>query len=118
MPMYTLTTRAGSPDRLELRYAEVDQQVTLDQIPIAPLINRWVEVTETIEYGMQGNYSLRLVDALTAEVFFEYNNTSIVNWREDGSFVRPKWGVYRSLVYPEYLRDEQVLFADFSIGEE
>ena len=118
MPMYTLTTRSGSPDRLELRYAEVDQQVTLDQIPIAPLIDRWVEVTATIEYGMQGSYSLRLVDALTAEVFFEYNNASIVNWREGGSFVRPKWGVYRSLVYPEYLRDEQVLFADFSIGEE
>ena len=31
--------------------------------------------------------------------------------------MRPKWGIYRSLVYEEDLRDEQVLFSYFSIEE-
>ncbi|NNK83682.1 MAG: fibronectin type III, partial [Flavobacteriaceae bacterium] len=47
MPMYTLTTRKGSPDRLELRYAETDSQITLTQTDLAPLIGTWLEVTET-----------------------------------------------------------------------
>ena len=55
MPMYTLTTRKSSPDRIELRYAETDSQVTLMQTAIAPFIGAWVEVTETITYGLFRN---------------------------------------------------------------
>ena len=36
MPMYTLTARKSTPDRLELRYAETDNAVTLKQSPLAP----------------------------------------------------------------------------------
>lgn len=31
--------------------------------------------------------------------------------------MRPKWGIYRSLNNDQYLRDEEVLFANFSIEE-
>ena len=48
---------------------------------------------------------------------FEYANNSIVNWRPEADFVRPKWGIYRSIVNAQDLRDEEVLFADFSIEE-
>ena len=37
MPMYTLTLRKSNPDRLELRYAETDSQITLTQTDLAPL---------------------------------------------------------------------------------
>ena len=50
MPMYTLTARKSTPDRLELRYAETDNAVTLKQSPLAPFIDTWLEVTETITY--------------------------------------------------------------------
>ena len=40
-----------------------------------------------------------------------------VNWRPGGEFVRPKWGIYRSLIYANDLRDERVRFADFQIIE-
>ena len=33
------------------------------------------------------------------------------------TFVRPKWGIYRSLKKAEDLRDEAVRFNDFSIKE-
>jgi len=38
-------------------------------------------------------------------------------WRGDATFNRPKWGIYRSLNSSNYLRDEQVLFANFCIGK-
>jgi len=117
MPMYTLTTRKGSPDKLELRYAETDAQVTLKQTDLAPLINEWVEVTETITYGNSGNYEIEISKIRDRTILFEYANTSIVNWRPGAMLVRPKWGIYRSLLNAQDLRDEQILFADFTITE-
>ncbi|MCW8849854.1 MAG: T9SS type A sorting domain-containing protein, partial [Melioribacteraceae bacterium] len=36
----------------------------------------------------------------------------------DNDFIRPKWGIYRSLNDSSSLRDEAVRFADFSIQEQ
>jgi uncharacterized repeat protein (TIGR02543 family) len=117
MPMYTLTTRKGSPDELELRYAETDSQITLIDTDLTPFIGQWIEVTETILYATNGSYSIELKNALTQEVLLSYSNDSIINWRQEATFSRPKWGVYRSLIYPDDIRDEAVLFSDFSILE-
>lgn len=117
MPMYTLTLRKGSPDRLELRYAETDAQITLDQTALAPFINQWISVEETLDYRTNGAYRITLKSNATEEVLFSYSSDSKINWRPEAEFVRPKWGIYRSLEYPEDLRDEAVLFADFSIQE-
>ena len=117
MPMYTLTTRKGAPDELELRYAETDTQVTLADTDITPFIGSWVEVTETIKYGIAGTYEIEIKKISDATILFSYEDASIVNWRPNADFVRPKWGIYRSLLNAQDLRDEQVLFADFSIKE-
>ncbi len=117
MPMYTLTTRKSSPDRLELRYAETDTQVTLAQTEIAPLIDVWMEVTETITYGVSGSYDINIKRVSDNSVLFEYSNNAIINWRPNADFVRPKWGIYRSLLNAQDLRDEALLFANFSIEE-
>ena len=117
MPMYTLTTRKGNPDRLELRYAETDRQVTLAQTELAPLVDVWLEVTETIKYGQPGTYEINIKRVNDDSILFEYSNNSIVNWRPEASFVRPKWGIYRSLQNAQDLRDESLLYANFSIKE-
>jgi hypothetical protein len=117
MPMYTLTTRKGNPDNLELRYAETDSQVTLKQTALSPLIGEWLEVTEVITYGISGSYEIVIKRMEDETVLFEYSNSSIVNWRTGAAFVRPKWGIYRSLLNAQDLRDEEVLFADFSVTE-
>ena len=117
MPMYTLTARKGSPDRLELRYAETDTQVTLAQTDLLPLIDTWLEVTETIEYGTSGTYNIEIKKVNGNTILFAYSNNNIVNWRPGADFVRPKWGIYRSLINSQDLRDESVLFANFSIEE-
>ncbi|WP_204263069.1 heparin lyase I family protein [Spongiivirga citrea] len=117
MPMYTFTLRKGSPDRLELRYAETDRQVTLAQTDLAPFIDKWVSVTETITYGTSGTYDLEIKRIGDDTILFEYTNDDIINWRAGASFIRPKWGIYRSLINAQDLRDESVLFANFSIEE-
>ncbi|MBT8393388.1 MAG: hypothetical protein KJN66_00920 [Bacteroidia bacterium] len=58
--MYTLATRKGSPDRLELRYGETDDQNTLAQTELNTLIGTWLEVTETIKYGTSGTYEIEM----------------------------------------------------------
>ena len=49
MPMYTLTTRKGNPDRLELRYAETNSQVTLMQTSLTPFINTWRDADKLLQ---------------------------------------------------------------------
>lgn len=115
-PMYTLTTRKSSPDRLELRYAENDDQITLKRTDLAPLIGVWMEITETITYGVQGAYAIE-IRRIDGELLFDYHNTSIQNWQPGTEFVRPKWGIYRSLINAQDLRDEIVRYTDFSIEE-
>jgi hypothetical protein len=38
-------------------------------------------------------------------------------WRSQTTFVRPKWGIYRSLNSPDYLRDEDVRFDNFCLAK-
>ncbi len=117
MPMYTLTARKGNPDRLELRYAETDTQVTLAQTPLEPFRDAWVEVNERINYGDSGSYELEIKKVSDQTILFSYIEDDIVNWRPGAEFVRPKWGIYRSLINDQDLRDEAVLFANFKIEE-
>ncbi|WP_283637392.1 T9SS type A sorting domain-containing protein [Aquaticitalea lipolytica] len=117
MPMYTLTARKSNPDRLELRYAETDTQVTLLQTSLAPFIGTWLDVTETITYGTSGTYAIEIKRVDNDNILLNYSNNSIINWRTGASFVRPKWGIYRSLLNAQDLRDETILFANFSIEE-
>jgi hypothetical protein len=117
MPMYTLTTRKGSKDKLELRYAETDTQITLKNTDLTPFKGTWVEVTETITYGAEGTYAIEIKKVSDGTIMFNYLNNSIVNWRDGADFVRPKWGIYRGLKSSTDLRDEKLLFANFSIEE-
>ena len=117
MPMYTLTARKASPDRIELRYAETDTQITLQQTDLTPFKGTWLEVTETIKYGTSGTYAIEIKKVDDGSVLFNYSDNNIINWRADADFVRPKWGIYRSLNNIADLRDEEVLFANFSIEE-
>ncbi|WP_298780497.1 T9SS type A sorting domain-containing protein [uncultured Polaribacter sp.] len=117
IPMYTLTARKGTPDQLELRYTNTDDQSTIKKVDLSLLKGNWVEITEKIAYGSNTEYSIEIVKISTGETLFDYSDTSTENWQSGAEFVRPKWGIYRSLNDINSLRDETVLFADFSIEE-
>lgn len=119
MPLITLTARKGSPDKLELRYSETTSQVTLTEIELASFKGSWVEVVETVIYGEKefGTYKIEIKDFSTKNVLLSYSNDEIRMWKTDADFMRPKWGIYRSLLDATSLKDETLLFADFNIKE-
>lgn len=119
MPLITLTTRKGTPDRLELRYAEALSQRTLTQTDLAPLLGHWLQATETVlfdEVGL-GKYEVHITKIDGGDTLFSYVNNAIRTWKTNADFIRPKWGIYRSLNNASSLRDEEVLFADFGVEE-
>lgn len=119
MPLITLTARKGTPDQLELRYSETTSQVTLFEVELSLFKGQWVEVVETVIYGEKGigNYEIEIKATNSQNILLSYSNNTIRMWKTDASFIRPKWGIYRSLIDSGNLNDEQVLFADFKVTE-
>jgi hypothetical protein len=119
MPLITLTPRKGKNDVLEIRYAANVTQTTIKSIDLSLLKGVWVEVVETVTYGETGvgKYAITISTVDKGKVLLNYSNNNIRMWKTDAKFMRPKWGIYRSLKDISSLRDEQLMFADFSIQE-
>lgn len=134
-PLFTLTVAGSSSGQLRLRYSQISEsQSTLHAEDIDDFLGVWVEATEQITYGTSGSYDIQINRISDGASLFSYSNTNIQTWRlgdaansnEDNELMRPKWGIYRSLgsadpndsaSVRDELRDEVVLFADFSIEE-
>lgn len=119
-PLFVLTARKGSPDKLELNYYEssilAQQQLTSANLSL--FINTWVEATETIKiHNTNGSYSIVIKNVSTGATLLSYSNSKLLTIRSDNDFIRPKWGIYRSLASSSDLRDESIRFAYFSIQE-
>jgi hypothetical protein len=119
MPLITLTARESNPDQLELRYAEELSQSTIIQVPLEDFRGEWVQATETILFQEKGKatYSIELKRMSDSVKLLEYSSTSLKMWKTDADFLRPKWGIYRSLLDSMSLKDEDILFSDISINE-
>ncbi|MDH7448067.1 T9SS type A sorting domain-containing protein [Aquimarina sp. 2201CG14-23] len=118
-PLITLTARKGNEDQLELRYAPTTSQSTLTSVNLSLLKGNWVEVTETVTYGETNNaiYNILITNVNTGAEILNYSSSELRMWKTNADFIRPKWGIYRSLNSPSDLRDEEVLYANFSIIE-
>jgi hypothetical protein len=86
-------------------------------VELAPFKGTWIEAVEKIKFGTHGTYSLVLKRVSDGAELLSYSSTDIDLWRSGATFIRPKWGIYRSLNNKERLRDEKVWFADFAIGK-
>lgn len=119
-PIFALTARKGSPNKIELSYYPTTD-LGLQKLASANLSlfeGQWVEVTERFLAAVSGgSFFIEIKNLLTGDVIMKYENNDISTYRSDNNFTRPKWGIYRSLNTPGDLRDEIVLFADFSIQE-
>jgi len=118
-PLFTLTPRLGTPNKLELIYVANASSGT-DKVSIVDLLpfeGIWVDAEEKINIGSSGTYSITLKKHSDGTVLLSYSNSDIATIRPDNTFIRPKWGIYRSLNDVENLRDEAVRFSDFSIAE-
>lgn len=118
-PIFTLTPRFGTPNKLELIYVANANSGSdkLSIVNLLPFEGNWIDAEERINVGSSGSYSITLKKHSDGTVLMSYSNSNIATIRPDNTFIRPKWGIYRSLNDSGNLRDEAVRFSDFSIEE-
>ncbi|WP_428232335.1 T9SS type A sorting domain-containing protein [Flavobacterium sp.] len=131
-PLFTLTLRKmpNGTNKLELIYVndETTKMTKYQTADMSLFEGTWVEATETIKVGLQGTYALTIKNVSDGSVLMDYNNPNIQTIRAAytsktgtnyaaNSFIRPKWGMYRSLKDIDDMRDEAMRFSDFSIQE-
>jgi hypothetical protein len=121
-PHVTLTAVfKNSVNKLQIRFGHLAGDGSYDYVyegSLTPLLGVWVEATEVVKYdSVAGTYSLVIKRVDNEQVIVNYNNSSVAMWRTGSTFIRPKWGIYRSLDHPDQLRDEYVLFNDFSMDK-
>ena len=114
-PLFTLTARKGSPNKLELIH---DNTTKVAIVNLLSFEGTWVECAEVMTVGSSGSYTMTIRNVITGDTILSYTNGNIMTIRSDNDFIRPKWGIYRSLLSSSDLRDEAVRFAGFSIKEE
>lgn len=118
-PIITITPRYGSPDKLQIIFTPSSGGSgggTVKEVPLAPIKGKWVQAYCRALYSDQGKLQI-ILKLLDGTPILSYENQNIDMWRLNADFNRPKWGIYRSLNSPSYLRDEAVRFANFSITE-
>ena len=59
-------------------------------------LGKWLQCTVQCQYGKMGSYKFS-VNSLDGSIEKEINQKDFPSWREGFEFVRPKWGIYRSL---------------------
>jgi hypothetical protein len=118
-PLITITPVKASTNRLELRFMAPVQEggntIKLTTTALAPFLGEWVEAYETATYDSisHGSYSLTLKRLSDDATLLSYSTTALSLWRRGITHNRPKYGIYRSLLDSNSLRDEGVRFADF-----
>lgn len=115
MPIFTLTPRAGNPNKMELIHNNTTKVTTVN---LSLFEGVWVEATERIKIdNLHGTYSITIKKVSDGSTILSYSNNNLMTIRSDNDFIRPKWGIYRSLNNSAALRDEAMRFAGFYITE-
>ena len=118
-PLFTLTPRLSTPNQLQLIYVadSSTSSAYLATLNLSLFINTWVDVTEVVKVGDTGTYSILIKKVSDGSTLLSYSNSSIKTIRPSNSFIRPKWGIYRSLLDVADLRDDTIRLTDFSIQQ-
>ncbi|MFC4231379.1 T9SS type A sorting domain-containing protein [Parasediminibacterium paludis] len=119
-PLFTLTPRySTSGNTLQLIYSKdsASSTITCKSIPLSSVLGVWVEVTEQLTVGANGTYSISIKRVSDAVELLTYSNSNIQTIRPSNSFIRPKWGIYRSITSASLLRDDSLRIASVSITE-
>ncbi|HEX9615430.1 MAG TPA: hypothetical protein VGA55_07975 [Bacteroidota bacterium] len=120
-PIVTLTPRHGDPEIMQVIYSAPKGQKgsgPVLEVPLAPFKGEWMEAVERVRYDDHGSISLVVKRVRDDSLLLIYENSDLALWRPGATWNKPKFGLYRSLRSPGFLRDETVLFADIFISEE
>ena len=114
----TLTTRKGANEdlnRFEIRHAAQRKSNTIKVQKLQPFLGKWLQVNVEVNFGNKGKLVIQITSMKDSNRLLHYESNSIKMWKDYADFIRPKWGIYRSLKYKDALRDETIYFADIVI---
>jgi hypothetical protein len=103
-PVITITPRgdsSGSNKRIQIIHS-VDGATTgkgtiVDNVPLSNFENEWVQVREEAHYTHDGYYSCTITRVSDGKVLIDFKDDNIDMWRIGSSYIRSKFGIYRSL---------------------
>jgi len=114
LPLFTLTARKSKINQLIVIH---DNETIVASANLSEFEGVWVEITEKIKIGANGTYSITIKKVKGGEELLSFSSNDLMTIRPDNDFIRPKWGIYRSLKKAADLRDEAVRFNEFSVKE-
>jgi len=118
MPLITITTRRSTPNELQLlQHDSKAGFYFLATTPLEPFLGTWIHAFSDMTYGYNGTYHIQLSRLSDGQPLLSYTNRNIDFWRNETDFMRPKWGIYRSVQEAVLSRDETVLFDSICIGK-
>ncbi len=119
-PIFTITPRySTSGNTLQLIYVKdsANSNFYCATAPLSNFLGVWVEATEQLTVGANGTYSMTIKRVSDGSVLLSYTNNNIQTIRPSNTFIRPKWGIYRSITASSLLRDDTLRIASVSITE-
>ena len=121
-PILTISgaERSGE-DGIEVRHSPLQQDTIVQRMDWGTVTGEWLEAYCRVTFAEAGDLRLIVTRMRDDAVIFDIDEADLDLWRgEDPShFVRPKWGIYRSILDWDNLRpgEEIVRFANFSVSE-
>jgi hypothetical protein len=134
-PTITITPRANSPSggnkRMQIIHsvdgASTGKGTVVDNVPLSDFEDEWVQVREEMHYTHDGYYSIQITRIRDGKVLIDFKDGHIDMWRIGSSYIRSKFGLYRSLAggrlnqYPvgqsPLLKNEHIWITDFRVYE-
>jgi hypothetical protein len=121
-PILTISgaERSGD-DGIEVRYSPLQQDTILERQNWNRVTGEWLDAYCRVTFAESGDLRLIVTRMSDDEVIFNIDEAGLDLWRgtDASHFVRPKWGIYRSILDSDNLRpdEEDVRFAGFSVQE-
>jgi len=119
-PFITITPRlkSGGAKVLQIIYSGVDSSpITVWEDDLATYAGKWIHITTEYTCGPNGRFHMRMKRTDNNQQLMTMTNPGVAMWRSGNEFLRPKWGIYRSLNNRENLRDEFVYFNNFCLAK-
>ena len=103
-PTITITPRASSSGlnkRIQIIHSvdgrNTDKGTIVDNVPLSEFEGEWVQVREEMHYSYDGYYSVKITRISDGRVLIDFADPNIDMWRIGSSYIRSKFGLYRSL---------------------
>jgi hypothetical protein len=133
-PVITITPRAnsdGSNKRIQIIHsvdgADTGKGTIVDNIPLSDFEDQWVQVREEVHYAHDGYYGIKITRISDGKVLIDFKDEHIDMWRIGTSYIRSKFGIYRSLAggklnqnpvgQSPLLKNESLWLSDFRVYE-